>query len=65
MIAANKRFIEGQLMLWIQTMALGWDANRHEPLTLLSLQAGVPMNRAHVFVGAIGDGDSSDMSIRP
>ena len=46
-------------------MALGWDANRHEPLILLSRQAGVPMNRAHLFVGAIDDGDSSDMSIPP
>lgn len=64
-MATNKRFIKAQLKLWIQYTALGWDANRHEPLTLLYLQAGVPMNRAHIFVGAIGDGDGSDMSIRP
>jgi hypothetical protein len=28
-------------------MALGWDAHRHEPLTLLSLQAGVPIALAN------------------
>jgi len=37
------RFIKAQLNLWIQYTALGRDAHRHEPLTLLSLQAGVPI----------------------